>query len=767
LEVSATQPGALLNEAGATLTVSGGADLQRNGSNPENRLENRGTLVKNGTAETAINGVRLNNDGIIEVRNGALTVSQGGIDMAFNGSNYLRTQPGTTLRIADSITGTTTNADLFSPRGVTIFTGGTAAAPRLLEVMGRDFGVAATGFDQNLAFGALVVDSGSYVQLTNDADNVPGNEALYVDTLVVRQGSTLNLNLRQVYARIVQIDGMVIGGTINSMPDGGLIAFDSSASGSISESGQVDEWSFFGRAGQAITLFVDPGRNGSVQPAAPYLDEVAVEVLTPTGEVLSSAVSTGPSQAVSILGVELPDAGTYRIRVRSAPSQATARGNYYLSLYNATVDVSPLVFNQRETGVIETPYSADRRTFNANANQQVRLDVVNSATPAIRFQLAGPNGWIGFSGLSDDSDLITLPTTGVYTLEVLTGGNGSGGYAFKLDEISQTELPLDQSYSGTLPGNGSAQLFRVEVPQGNPLAVIFDGVEGVNAEVYLRLGTPPTRRHFDQRNESSGAEHLVLMPFASPGAWYVLVYGEAVSQASAFSIRATSSSVIATASTPDMYGADQTVTLTVFGAGFLPGTRVELVSGSTTLTATATEVNSTGRLTATVNLNGAAQGLYDVRIVRTDGAEDTLPEAFTVVPFGVGVLETDLILPSVLGRHATATLYIEYANTGNAAIPAPILTLQSADRDGSDRPILTLDRAQQRNDFWASSLPEGSVNSVQIYASGKTSGVLQPGERIRVPVYYSGLLQPWNFGDNAVEFELLIRDADDTVTVDW
>ena len=56
--------------------------------------------------------------------------------------------------------------------------------------------------------------------------------------------------------------------------------------------------------------------------------------------------------------------------------------------------------------------------------------------------------------------------------------------------------------------------------------------------------------------------------------------------------------------------------------------------------------------------------------------------------------------PSSLGRAATATLYIEYANTGVVAMLAPILTLQSADPDGSDRPLLTLDRSRLIGGFW-------------------------------------------------------------------
>jgi RHS repeat-associated protein len=99
-------------------------------------------------------------------------------------------------------------------------------------------------------------------------------------------------------------------------------------------------------------------------------------------------------------------------------------------------------------------------------------------------------------------------------------------------------------------------------------------------------------------------------------------------------------------------------------------------------------------------------------------------------------------------------------------MPAPILTLQSGDPDGSERPILTLDRSRLTTGLWTSTMPDGFANSVQVYASGVTPGILQPGESVRVPVYYAGLQQPWP-GNNQIEFEIRIRDANDPTPIDW
>src|SRR5207244_4303367 len=55
----------------------------------------------------------------------------------------------------------------------------------------------------------------------------------------------------------------------------------------------------------------------------------------------------------------------------------------------------------------------------------------------------------------------------------------------------------------------------------------------------------------------------------------------------------------------------------------------------------------------------------------------------------------------------------------------------------------------------------------QILASGATPGILQPGERLTVPVFYSGLLQPWIFFDTSVQFDLGVFDSSNTNNVDW
>src|SRR5262249_5634868 len=146
--------------------------------------------------------------------------------------------------------------------------------------------------------------------------------------------------------------------------------------------------------------------------------------------------------------------------------------------------------------------------------------------------------------LGADSGLVSLPTTGTYTLTASgTGGTYGGFYAFRLNVTTQTDLALGATYTGSLPGNGSAQIFRVAVPQGGPMLVRLDDQSTTNPdELYAKFGPPPTRSDFDERFGSpASADQTLLVPRATPGTWYFLVYGDYVPTASSYTLRAAAS----------------------------------------------------------------------------------------------------------------------------------------------------------------------------------------------------------------------------------
>ena len=171
-------------------------------------------------------------------------------------------------------------------------------------------------------------------------------------------------------------------------------------------------------------------------------------------------------------------------------------------------------------------------------------------------------------------------------------------------------------------------------------------------------------------------------------------------------------------------------------------------------------------MTATFNLSLAPVGTYSLRVSSPLWGTNTLANAFEVVPAGEAKLETSLVVPGQMGYHVATTIYVEYRNTGNGAMPAPLLVL-TATQNGQEGAFLTLDSSRVIQGFWTSAEPEGFSHSIQILASGDTPGVLQPGESFRVPVYYAGWQQPWNFSYPPFNFDLGVLKADDTNAVNW
>ena len=196
----------------------------------------------------------------------------------------------------------------------------------------------------------------------------------------------------------------------------------------------------------------------------------------------------------------------YSVLVQVPSAQSSSTGNYGLTVWDATVHNFQANLNQTEYGQINSPFDTDRWTFSAQADTQIQFNLLGAANPETQFSLSGPTGFSGFTGLSSSSGLITLSTSGTYTLTVTTGGSGNGSYAFELVQTSQTTLTLGTPYQGTLAGSGQAELFVVIVPTIEPLAVeLQDKTSSDQNEVYLKYGSPPTRSEYDYRDSNLAA----------------------------------------------------------------------------------------------------------------------------------------------------------------------------------------------------------------------------------------------------------------------
>ena len=590
-----------------------------------------------------------------------------------------------------------------------------------------------------------------------------GADALYVDNLTVPSGTTLDLHGLNAYARVANIQGTIVNGTITPLGSGGPLTQNVSASGTL-VAGATDAWSYYGRAGDVVTLVVNTGNAGSAAPVPPTLNFATVTLETSSNTVVASQTNSQSGADVILSGVTLSASGTYQVLVQAG--QAGATGDYNVTVYDATPQTAAVNLNEATTGTV-TPYQTDEWTFTGTAGQVVQFNLVNSANPATEFDLTGPNGFTGFTNATASSGAITLPSNGTYQVTVHNTQKEAGTYAFALDNTNITNLTLGTPVSESIQGTGQSQLFQLIVTQ--PGQVNLTLTDNASRGCQRALCQPGLGADAEQFHPwiytGSSANKQLSIPTAAPGTYYILVYTYSAPAAGSFTLEATEASVFLNAVSPSEGGTAAAATLTLTGAGFDNTSAVSLVSsGGTAFAANTTSVNSPTQITATFTAGSVPAGAYAVKVILSSGASSTLTNTFTMIQGGQANLVTNLIVPSGMGNHAPATLYLQYSNTGDLAMPAPLLVVTGV-RDGRQGAILTLDQSRADVGFWTADLPVGYSNTILVLASGKTPGLLQPGESEQVPIYYDGWQQPWD--TNPFQFSVATIKADDTTAINW
>jgi hypothetical protein len=347
-------------------------------------------------------------DNLEITQNSSLTVSQS-----------VRVRSSTLFNVSDSSIYSTTGSLLvepstplsFVPSGNFRFVGaGTTAAPQLLEAVSADLGLTAPGFSAaNYLFGTIEVGAGTFVRLIDQADNSPGaNEAIYTNSLIVRAGSTLDLAGLRMYTRAVFIEagGSVINGDVQPVfADGGPLTLGQPTPGRIAATGQVDEWTFFARAGGSVAITLNPGN--ATQPAAisPLLNFGRVTLVDPAGNTITFSDSQATGAVASISSTVLPSEGIYRLLVSPPTSNPLAMGNYVITAFDTTP-------NPRSTAiVIQSSRTSEMRygeSVQFTATVKPLAATVPDATGTVQFKIDGVNFGTPVT-LNAQSASITVP----------------------------------------------------------------------------------------------------------------------------------------------------------------------------------------------------------------------------------------------------------------------------------------------------------------------------------------------------------------------
>ncbi|MGN0853731.1 MAG: carboxypeptidase regulatory-like domain-containing protein, partial [Kiritimatiellia bacterium] len=164
-----------------------------------------------------------------------------------------------------------------------------------------------------------------------------------------------------------------------------------------------------------------------------------------------------------------------------------------------------------------------------------------------------------------------------------------------------------------------------------------------------------------------------------------------------------------------------TVRLTLAGT-LLEGASVSLVGGAT-LTASRTETIDAAHVCAVFELASAPVGRYSVR-VEASGRSAVLNEAVELFRATTGPqLAAKLVLPDSIRDGRVYTAWIEYANTGDEDMAAPLFTVRRT--DGGSRL-----KATKEDDF-----AEDPLHLVGI-GGAYPAGVLAAGDSGRIPFYF-------------------------------
>ncbi|MCY2950572.1 MAG: hypothetical protein NTU53_01175 [Planctomycetota bacterium] len=521
-----------------------------------------------------------------------------------------------------------------------------------------------------------------------------------------------------------------------------------------------------------------------------------VQIFSPTGAAIAPTSVT-----------RLTDS---RYRISFAPQ--TAAGQYHLAITPNVLDKALNPLDQDRNGTGGQPTDTYAGTFNlvdvdlsvsdlvANASELWANDTVHVSWMGANktgYELLGD--WTDAVYLSADdtwdmSDVLlaTVPHTGglaagapySQAVDVTIPGVLPGDYRIIVradmygqekeagrkgnNVVASAALPLHvhalnndgTPVSGTLSPSNRSDYYAVELPPRQNVKLTLDSAATTGAnEIYVKRGGIPTRQDYDYRIIPGGPDAELTVPATyDGGTYYVLVYADQVSGTQAYQLKGQASGIFLSSVTPDHYGKQTPGTLSLTGDGFDDTTVVELIaSDNSVLAPTRTNIISSTQATADFDLPAIPAGVYDVRVRKAGGAFDEKADVFTVVA-GVGPrLATNLITPANVRVRGAQTCWIEYSNTGDAPMSAPLLRVST---DGAA--YITLDSTLRDNPAWP---PPDVTDTITVWAtgSGATPGMLQPGESGRIAFYYLGMKS----GASTVPYTLASVGADSTEPVDW
>ncbi|NCT42819.1 MAG: RHS famlily protein, partial [Microcystis aeruginosa G11-09] len=252
-------------------------------------------------------------------------------------------------------------------------------------------------------------------------------------------------------------------------------------SGSISETGEQDYYTFEGTAGQR--LFFDSLVN---------TNNTYVYLTAPSGKIIVN----GHHSRNNLIDIVLDESGTYRLAIDGS-GETTENYGFRLLEYGAAFSLAKsqansITLNTEITGSFDDPQQreSDFYRFNSSAGQYLYIDVLSGDSPN-GWTIFRPNGDLLISGYIYEDKEISLSDTGEYTLEVWGNGSGNRNYKLKLitPELNTVAYTLGTTVSNTISQKGEQDTYTFAGNAGQWLYLdILNGNSNLKARLYSPTG---------------------------------------------------------------------------------------------------------------------------------------------------------------------------------------------------------------------------------------------------------------------------------------
>jgi len=276
-------------------------------------------------------------------------------------------------------------------------------------------------------------------------------------------------------------------------------------------------------------------------------------------------------------------------------------------------------------------------------------------------------------------------------------------------------------------------------------------VDPTAVRVVARRGSLPSAYEYDYFAQAPVSNLHAEIPIAPTSAakYYVLVFSPYLAQGSInASIRADYVGFHISSLWPDSGGNAGNVTAHIRGTGLTADTMARLVApGGALITGATPLLINPVEMFVTFDVRGAATGFYDVQIEKPGYASIALEDAFEITG-GIGSrLEARLEAPTAVRPQRYSTLWLEYANVGDADMGALLFIVSSV-------PTVPM---TLRKDAPYETEP---VQILGVNFDGP-AGVLPPGARYRIPIYFQAATDT---AEVTFNLEMMIADA---TLIDW